>query len=150
LFEYAIWFNDDGEPAVRKKYSLEPDSMAFDTAVAAQPGYLGGMFSLGAAVRYCAGEPEFHFLGTELLGVVGSDEFHWASKVLVTTPYSGPRSLLGDVAGRENRPSYTRALEVVVEWRANVDSFYDFSDIGIIGIRHDLDLFTANTVGGTT
>ena len=149
IFEDAAWFNLDLETRVRKDFELKIGAHAFDGAATSSPkpagalGGLGGIFALGSTMRRCSGEPEFHFLKTELLGVVGSNEFHWSSTVLITTPYREPPGLLsGALEGKG--PAYMRLLQIAVEWRAIVDSRdpnHGFSKIGVIAINKEFDMF---------
>jgi hypothetical protein len=79
-------------------------------------------------MRQCAGAPEFNFLNTEVVGVVGSDEFHWSTKVLITTPYSARSGGILASAIYDDQ-LYIRVLQIAVEWRAIVSPNQEFTDL---------------------
>jgi predicted nucleic acid-binding protein len=158
VFEDKAWQQLGLAASITGRYELTIGSSAWDSHPARDEGALAGLGGLGGVggllgfgrMRQCAGEPEFHFLNTELVGVVGSNEFHWSTKVLILTPYSGrPKTLLGGALAVESDVLYVRLLHIAVEWRAAVSQEQEFSELGLIREEKEFDGFIEHDKGAS-
>lgn len=155
VFEGKAWQELELEAKVIKQYELTVGSYVFDSdatregALGGLSGGLGGLGLLGFGnMRQCAGDPEFHFLNTELVGVVGGNEFHWSTKLLISTSYTGrPKTLLGGALAVESDALYIRLLQLAVEWRAVVSQDQEFTSLGLIREQKEFEIFVDREKG---
>ncbi len=135
VFEKAAYSELKIRSAITDAYELKKGEHAFDKS-----GKHSGLLWLGANIRTCSGDPEFHIVGTELVGVVEKDEFHWATNLVVITPYGGsPPSLI--TGALEEPEQFVRILQVNIQWSAVVSQEQTFRDFRLIRKEKQLDTF---------
>ncbi|MDP2109877.1 MAG: hypothetical protein Q8J94_03490, partial [Thiobacillus sp.] len=133
MFAKAIWIEAGIEQQLTKNYGLVAGHLAFEQPKASPLDTLGsGLFGLGSVgtARECVGGPLQYTGSTKLLAVVGNNEFHWATSVLLIVPYAPVPGLLTP-SGNQNDVVY-RVLVISIEWKAMVSNEQDFTDAGLL------------------
>jgi hypothetical protein len=128
----ANWMSLGVQQRLIDAYNLKIGELAFDssegsTEGGAADGFFRMISAMGKAMR-CVGAPEFSPRETRLLAVVGSDEFHWETRVVIITPYAEPRGMLSPEPASDEASRF-RAMAVEVEWSARVSSAQQFSEM---------------------
>lgn len=93
--------------------------------------------------RQCMEQPSFYYSTTKLVSVVGVNEFHWATTIVASAPYSGRGE---GIIGSQMPPTFIgyRVIGVSVEWAALANDVGELTEQRVLREQEGFDMFVAN------
>jgi PIN domain len=142
LFVPSIWMEARVAKQLIDRYDLTVGHFAFEQPKAPPLETLrAGLFALGTGgtARECAGDPLQYFGNTKLVSVVGDNEFHWMTRVLLITPYAPVQGLLS--SSQNQNDVVFRVLLTSVEWKAVITDDQDFTNAELLRDQLILEVY---------
>jgi hypothetical protein len=145
VFRDTVWKTLSIPDEVAKRFDLVPGRSTFmkTDKDKSKSITLGELFAGTGFPSYykCLSEPAIEALPSHLLAVVGKNEFHWGTTLLVSTQYASAlgaaTTLLTGPA--QEKPPVTRLMVVSVEWKALIaeDETFSAFDLQRMQLQHD-------------